>query len=291
MTKYLSLFTKLISCLIILGCPSIISYSQAQQSRENLEWEQRQRDRRREEREMENRIRNLRALGDMRAVRNPRATTIPPSVSPTKLTEEQKKLLKASLQDEASFASFLSHSNTGLIRLLPREKYDYTVQMPLRGGGAYYSFSKLSHEAGPWSDIKYQEGRLHAGVNELTLGLMTMLGDVSLNHLDSDNAAVKFISQLTVPAKYAEYQSHVVKHRSGFEAAGSIYRSALPAQLNATYLLRSTIYNRTDSVIAFRLIRRDSDGGVTLLWKMLSKLPVKKLKDIPREYMEPSWPQ
>jgi hypothetical protein len=44
-------------------------------------------------------------------------------------------------------------------------------------------------------------------------------------------------------------------------------------------------------VIAFRLIRRDSDGGVTLLWKMLSKLPVKKLKDIPREFMEPSWPQ
>jgi hypothetical protein len=208
----------------------------------------------------------------------------PPDVSPSKLTDEQKGLLKASPQDEASFARFLSQPNTGLIRLLPREKYDHTVHMPLRGGGAYYSFTKLSHQASPWSDIKFQEGQLHAGVNELTLGLITVLGDVPLEYLDSDNPAVKFISQLASPTNHAEYQSQVIKHRSGFEAAGNVYRSALPAQLNATYILRSTIYNRADTVIAFRLIRRDSDGGVTLLWKILNKLQVKKLKDAPREY-------
>jgi hypothetical protein len=200
------------------------------------------------------------------------------------LTDEQKELLKVSPQDETAFARFLSQPNTGLIRLLPREKYEHTVRMPLRGGGAYYSFSKLSHEASPWSDIKYQEGRLHAGFGELTLGLMTMLGDVPLEHLDSSNRAVKFISQLALPANYAEYESQVVKHRSGFEADGNLYRAALPAQLNATYILRSTIYKRADTVIAVRLVRRDSDGGVTLLWKVLDKLQVKKLKDVPQEY-------
>lgn len=289
--RYLSLFLRLASCLLVLGFASMVSYSQTQQSRENLDWGQRQRDRQREDRETENRIRNLRNLGNMRAVRSSRPSAAPPYVSPSKLTDEQKSLLKASPQDEASFAKFLSHSNTGIIRLLPREKYDHTVQMPLKGGGAYYSFSKLSHEASPWSDIKFQEGRLHVGVNELTLGVITMLKDAPLENLDLDNPAVKFISQLALPANYADYQDHVLKHRSGFQADGNTYHSVLPAQLNVTYLLRSTIYNRADSVIAFRLLRRDSDGGVTLLWKLLNKLPVKKLKDVPRDYRDPSWPQ
>lgn len=279
------------SCLILLVCAPIIGYPQTQQSRENVEWERQQRQRQREERETESRIRNLRELDNLRGMRSPRATPGPPYVSPSKLTDEQKRLLKPSPHYEASFASFLSQPNTGLVRLLPREKYDQTVQMPLRGGGAYYSFGKLSHEADPWSDIKFQEGQLHTGVNDLTLGLMTILGDVPLENVDLDNPAVKFISQLALPAKYVEYKSHVDKYGSGVEADGNIYRSALPAQLNATYILRSTIYNRVDSVIAFRMIGRDSDGSVTLLWKILNKLQVKKLKDIPREYRELSLSQ
>ena len=229
-------------------------------------------------------MRNLRNLGDMRAVRGSGASVIPPDVSPSKLTDEQKALLKASPQDEAAFAAFLRQPDTGIIRLLPREKYDHTIEMPLRGGGAFYSFNKLSHQAGPWSDIKFQDGQLHAGVNDLTLGLMAVLGDVPLEKLDSNHPARTFIGQLALPANYADYQEQVARHRSGFKADERVYRSVHPAQLDTTYLLRSTIYNRADTVIAFRLVRKDSDGGVTLLWKILDKLQVKKLKDAPREY-------
>lgn len=267
---------------MLLACASIIGYPQTQ-SRENIDWERQQRERQREDRQTEKRIRDLRILVDARGPNSPRATPAPPYVSPSKLTEEQKSILKPASQDEASFASFLSQPDTGLVRLLPREKYDQTVQMPLRGGGAYYSFSKLSQEASPWSDIKLQEDKLHAGVNDLTLGLMTALHDVPLEKVDLDSPSVRLISLLAVPAKYIEYESHVDKYRSGFEANGNIYQSALPAQLDTTYLLRSTIYNRLDLVIAFRVIRMDSDGSVTLLWKILNKLEVKKLKDIPRE--------
>jgi hypothetical protein len=284
MARYLSLFLKFASCLIVIGSASIASYSQLQQSRENADWEQRQRQRQREERETENRTRNLRNLGDRRAIRSSSPSASPRDVSPSKLTDEQKGLLKASPQDEAAFAGFLSQPDTGLIRLLPREKYDHTIEMPLKGGGAYYSFIKLSHQASPWSDIKFQDGQLHAGVNDLTLGLITVLGDVPLENLDSNHPAVKFIGQSVAPVNYADYQDQVVQHRSGFKAGGRLYRSVQQAQLNATYLLRSTIYHRADTVIALRLIRKDSDGGVTLLWKILDKLQVKKLKDVPREY-------
>ena len=248
-----------------------------------MEWERQQRQRQREERETERRSKNLRDLGDLRGKSAPGPIPRSPYVSPSKLTAEQKSLLEPSLHYQASFAKFLSRPNTGLVHLLPREKYDQTIQMPLRGGGVYYSFSKLSHEQTPWSDIKFQEGQLHTGINELSLGLMTMLGDVSLENVNLDNPAVKFISQLALPVKYGEHKSHLDKYRSGFGADGNSYRSELPAQLNATYVMRSTIYNRVDSVVGFRMIGEGPDGSVTLLWKMLNKLQVKKLKDIPRE--------
>jgi hypothetical protein len=275
-----SKFLTLLSCLLLLGCAQIIGYAQIQ-SKENRDWERQQRDRQREERESENRARALRELGDARRTSAPRAAPHYPSADPTKLTDEQKAILAPSAEDEAAFPSFLGQPNRGLVRLLPREKYDQTIQMPLKGGGAFYSFAKLSHEASPWSDIKLQDGKVYSGVNDLTLGLMTELPDVSLENVSLENPTVKFVMQLPLAAKYPEHKGQVDKYRSGFEADGKIYKSALPALLDHTYILRSTIYDRVDSVIALRVIRIDSDGSVTLLWKLLNRVKVKKLKDIP----------
>jgi len=275
-----SKFLRLLGCLLLLGCAQIIGYAQSQ-SKENRDWERQQRDRQREERESERRATALRQLGDMSRTSTPRAAPHYPDVNPTKLTDEQKAILAPSAEDEAAFPNFVGQPNRGLVRLLPREKYDQTIQMPLKGGGAFYSFAKLSHEAGPWSDIKLQDGKMYAGVNDLTLGLMTELHDVSLENVSLENPTVKFIMLLPLAAKYPEYKDQVVKYRSGFEADGKIYQSALPALLDHTYLLRSTIYDRADSVIALRVIRIDSDGSVTLLWKLLNRVKVKKLKDIP----------
>ena len=277
-----SRFLTLLGCLTLLGWAQIIGYAQKIESKENRDWEQQQRERQRADRESENRARALRELGDVSRTSTPREYPHDPYVvDPTKLTDEQKGILAPSAEDEAAFPSFLGQPNRGLVRLLPREKYDRTITMPLRGGGAFYSFARLSHEASPWSDIKLQDGYMHAGVNDLTIGLMTVLPDVSLENVSLESPAVKFIMQLPLAAKYPEHKGQVDKYRSGFEADGKIYKSALPALLDHTYILRSTIYDRVDSVIALRVIRIDSDGSITLLWKLLSRVQVKKLKDIP----------
>jgi hypothetical protein len=224
----------------------------------------------------------------MRGVRGTRGDRGPAYVSPSRLTDDEKKLLQPSPQDVISFARFLAQPNTGIVRLLPREKYDYTNLIRIRGGGAFYSFTTLSHEATPWSDIKFQDDQLHTGFNEQGLGLMAALSNVTLEDVGLDNSAVRLISQLALPKKYAEHKFQADRNRSGFKADGNTYQSTLLAQLNVTYILRSTVYTGMDSLVAFRMIRRDSDGGVTLLWKMLSKLPAKKPKDMPPEYRVPS---
>src|SRR5712691_1621949 len=79
----------------------------------------------------------------------------------------EKKLLAPSEEDRAAYAEFLRQPDTGLIRLLPREVYDQfpnkAAKLTIRGGGAYYSFARLTHEYGYGSDIELASGHLSVG--------------------------------------------------------------------------------------------------------------------------------
>ena len=72
------------------------------------------------------------------------------------LVSLEKKFLEPSTADREANAAFLAEPNTGIIRLLPREKYDsndsYKRALTMRGGGAYYSFVLSTHEYGYGSD-------------------------------------------------------------------------------------------------------------------------------------------
>lgn len=279
---------KLVISIVLLICASAVSHAQNALSKENREWERQQREQRRADQDFENRVRQLGSLSDLKVAGASRPRSRPPHIRP-RLTEEQKKILEPSLTDQAAFADYLRQPNTGIVRLLPREKYDHTITMPLRGGGAYYSFSKLSHESSPLSDIRFQDGKLQTGFNNLTLGLITILGDVPLEDLSLSTAAVEFLRSFAVPGKYSEFKNQVEQNRVGFETGGNIYKSTLPVRLNSTYVLRSTIYQESDIVVALRVVSSDPDGSITLLWKRLSKQQAKKLKDVPRSISHVAW--
>ena len=70
------------------------------------------------------------------------------------LREKEKLFLEATAEDRAAFAEFLKQPNTGLIRLIPRSQQDGLLT--INGGGAYYSFARLTHEYGYGSDIELQ---------------------------------------------------------------------------------------------------------------------------------------
>jgi len=52
----------------------------------------------------------------------------------------------------------------------------------------------------------------------------------------------------------------------------------VPIQMNTTYLLRSISYGRSDVVVAFRVVRQDTDASVTIAWKLLKKFDPLNLK-------------
>lgn len=68
------------------------------------------------------------------------------------LKSKEALFLQPAPADFTANAAFLAQPDTGLIRILPREKFDGVIST--RGGGAYYSFVRLVHEYGFGSDLE-----------------------------------------------------------------------------------------------------------------------------------------
>jgi hypothetical protein len=191
-------------------------------------------------------------------------------------------LLAPSAQDRLTYESFLRERKTGLIRLMPRESYDWETyrakkRIPIRGGGAFYSFANLTHAYGYGNDLALERNVLSVGFGGADYGMLTNLGDRPLEGITLDNPAARFIAQYKPPAREQFARFEYRRFQSGVTMDGALYRSRLPLEIGATYLLRSIVYRESDVLVAFRTVREDTDGSVIIAWKLLKKYPVPEL--------------
>lgn len=196
------------------------------------------------------------------------------------LTVLEKKVLAVSDTDREEFAAFLTQPQTGVIRLLPRETYDGNAKraLAIRGGGAFYSFVRSTHEYGQGSDIALEQGQLSVGFAGADYGMLLNLGDVSLDQVSSDHGATRALLDYTPPVKEADVRAEYQKLWQGIELTGFMFKSRVPAKVSNTYLLRSISVDRSDIVTAFRIVRQDSDGSLILVFKVLKKFPAPKME-------------
>ena len=176
------------------------------------------------------------------------------------------------------------------MRLLPREHFDWEVmkvakKVSVRGGGAYFSFHYRSHEYGYGSDISYSNGLLRVGFVGLDYGMLTDLGDTPLEPISAEDPRVSFLlnyksAQTEKNARIEAYKLNVIRKPrglTGFTVDGALYRGTVDAVVNHTYLLRSIVYNKSDVLVAFRIVSIGADGGLTIAWKILKEYPPTKL--------------
>jgi len=192
----------------------------------------------------------------------------------------EKQVLAVADSDRQNFTAFLAQPQTGVIRLLPRELYDGNGKRRLAtsGGGAYYSFIRKTHEYGYGSDIELEQDQLSVGFAGADYGLLLNLGDVSLDQVVTDHGATRALLDYTPPMKESEVRAEYRKLWQGLELSGFTFKSRIPAVVSNTYLLRSVSPDRSDVVAAFRVVRKDTDGSLILLYKVLKTFPAPKME-------------
>jgi hypothetical protein len=183
---------------------------------------------------------------------------------------KESVLLAPSGEDRKAYAEFLTQPRTGLVRLLPREKWD--SKLSTRGGGAYYSFTLRSHEYGRGTNIGLEQDYLGTGFAGADFGFMSNIGDAPLETLSTADEAVRFAAAYKAPTAEADARA---AHRSfwqpGRRDGDFVYMDRLPVSVGSTYVVRSILYEDSDTLVAFRVLRKDSDGSVVLLWKILQE--------------------
>ena len=182
------------------------------------------------------------------------------------LRSEIGSLEKDIMMPEAKDSALAAKMGVSVIRLLPREKYDHVLA--INGGGAYYSFFLRSQEYGRGSDIGLEQGKLSVGFGGLDYGFIYDLGETPLSEVGTDMREALFLITYKPPVNEPAIRSEQRKSHE-YNADGLIYKSHLPSIVGHTYFLRSISYHNSDLLVAFNIIRKDSDGSLIIFWKTI----------------------
>jgi hypothetical protein len=176
------------------------------------------------------------------------------------------EFLQPTSDELAPYATFLSQPQTGMVVLTPRGEY-------LGDPGTYYSFALLTHQYGYGSDIEYDQGDFYVGFAGYDFGFYTWLGDVPIDGVTTSTSAVQYLASYVPPTTDATIRAEQQLVGSGFYVGSYYYRDSVGVLLNSTYVLRSICYDKSDVLVALRVVQVLSDGSVIIIWKQLATFP------------------
>jgi hypothetical protein len=222
-----------------------------------------------------------------------------------KASKEQKRRLLPRAEDEARYAQILAAPRTGIFRLLPDSgceantlviKVDENCLNRIPES-SFYSFRENEHAQEILSDIRLQNGHLISdGV--LSQAILVNLGDIRLETVTTATKGLKFLNEYAPQSASKEAQKQFLQMKNGVEADGYLIKKIAPVVENSTYALaryciqRQHFQNvsrgfhfdllagdkRIDQTLAFRVVRKDDDGDVTIVWRELARRESPRIK-------------
>lgn len=221
-----------------------------------------------------------------------------------KRTKDQEKRLKPNAEDVAKYADFLKQPKTGIFRLvndLDCESNVYVIRADEAcsntiPGGSYYSFREKGYTTAYLADIRFKQGLLISdGI--LSQNILVRLGDIPLDNLSLESEGVKYLAEFVPEKINTTATKQFMEIVRGVRVGKHEYRKVIPAFENTTYAMRAIAYRgsvyrsfrgwfynlldgdkRADLIVVFRVIRKDTDGSVTLLWKELDRKKAPKIE-------------
>lgn len=223
-----------------------------------------------------------------------------------KPTKKELQALAPSGEDARKYGEFLKTPNTGLTKLAADKGCAENslvlvatadcLALTMPGAGSSYSFRTKNYRIPRLADITFTENSFQATGVRLH-GIFVNIGDVQLEQVTLQTRGNAFLTDFEPESDFQKARDIDRRFSEGIKYDGLIYRRALGALDNTTYVLRSVAYRgsyhraisgftynefdfdkRSDVIIAFRIVRRHDDGAVTILWKQLAKKESPKTK-------------
>jgi len=295
--KFLFIFFLLIGN--VFGCYARqYPNAEADRERQRQHIEEQQR---REKRDLQERKISLDNLHNTRLI----IKTVPPK---TQLTEKDKKLrdqmTAPKAEDLILLQDFLKQPGTGIFRLFPDYDCLENIVVIVSGkcadlfpGTWFYSFRRKDYSDNLLFDLQLKNGKLISD-GFLSQGILTKLGNFSLDDVNLESARTKFLNAFEPAVKLTDIRAQYEKFGAGVELDGRFYAREVTAELGEVYLLRVIAYRiqrnfadkisyrgkfdpanvlalqqdkREDIIVAFRIIRKDANGSLTIITKEIAR--------------------
>lgn len=228
------------------------------------------------------------------------------------LNKAVKKIIGGLVKSEADVSRYLNglaSESIRLLRLVPysgctNDKDQVKPGVPvcgtdadIGGGGSSFSFRTNQYSPLVYSDIVVENSEMFAYGTYSTTFFMD-LGDVAFESIGIDHPAVVQAKCIKPVSTRLDYDRLTLSDRISVTACETEFRSYVPVNIGHTYISRSIAYKagnpsvyspimlnwgtagdkREDSLVVFKVLAREKDGSLTLVWKQLSKTEAPKLK-------------
>lgn len=223
-----------------------------------------------------------------------------------KPTKEELKAVEPSGELLKKYAEFLRQNDTGLTKLISDRKCsdntkvivvtDDCMKYTMPGAGSSFSFRINNYRIPRLADLTFTDNSFQVSGNFLH-GIFVNIGDVPLENATLQTDGINFLAEFQPEIDYEKAKELDRQLTEGIRQGDFLYRRGLFIVENTTFALRSIAYGgdyyrsidgityneldfdkRRDIIVVFRIVEKDAEGNVTILWKKLQEKDSPKIK-------------
>lgn len=208
---------------------------------------------------------------------------------------KEKKLVEPDVADLVAFRDVLSKPGYRIVKLLDSKCKTGTdprvvniadgCLRTIPGDGADFSFRRRDYSIAETADLKIKNGKFVAG-SVFIQGLMVSLETLEIEKIDLHSEGANYLASFEPATDCDGAKAQTAEINGGIINGRSLISAMTEIKPNQTYVLRSIAYRvnlqvedkRRDIIVAFKVVRQDEEGNVTLIWKELQNKESPKLK-------------
>ncbi|MFZ1701718.1 MAG: hypothetical protein WBO10_12675 [Pyrinomonadaceae bacterium] len=212
------------------------------------------------------------------------------------LRPEDRRAIYIPPVDITAYEDFLKEQKTGIVRL---QSSDLCPQKAIvlrgvdgcpnaiRGRATAFSFRAGRYRDTNLADIVFNGDKI-AKSGALTIGILSDLGNADIDSLGITSEGVRQLSDFTPASVESEIDRQYTVLQRGAVIGNHVYGPEVTPVVGNTYVMRSVAYRgktgnegkginpllddeRVDVTVAFKVLRKLSDGSIVMVWKELER--------------------